>query len=131
MVTFQSSSFIDYIYTNLLRGTVEVYMQSGSVYAYENVSRRAILNLRLQPNLSLGSWFNVNCDKAERVSGKFVPALSTWFMTLTRTQLIDNLVDEWRLLCLEEYDEDDESPEDYRDSLESFSLDELRSLWNS
>ena len=50
-------------------------------------------------------------------------------MTLTRTQLIDNLVDEWRLLCLEEYDEDDESPEDYRDSLESFSLDELLSLW--
>ena len=52
-------------------------MQSGSVYAYENVSRRAILKLRLQPNLSLGSWFNTNCDKAERVSGKFVPALST------------------------------------------------------
>ena len=114
MVTFQSSSFIDYIYTNLLRGTCNVHMKDGNIYTYSDVSRRAIANLRLNPNLSLGSWFNTNC---------------VWFMSLTRAELIDNLVDEWRLLCLEEYDEDDESPEDYRDSLDAFSLDELRSLW--
>ena len=47
-------------------------MKDGSYYTYTNVSRRAILNLNMNPNMSLGMWFNNNLDKAERVSGRLV-----------------------------------------------------------
>ena len=68
-VTTQTSSFIDYIITDLLRGTASVYLKDGNRYAYTNVSRRAILNLQLQPNLSLGFWFNHNLLDNVRVKG--------------------------------------------------------------
>ena len=47
-------------------------MKDGSYYTYTNVSRRAILNLNLNPNMSLGMWFNNNLEKAERVNGRLV-----------------------------------------------------------
>ncbi len=72
MITFQSSSFIDYISTDFIKGTCNVQMKDGSYYAYKNVSRRAILNLNLNPNMSLGMWFNNNLDKATRVTGRLV-----------------------------------------------------------
>ena len=46
-------------------------------------------------------------------------------MDYTTEQLTDALVNEWRLLCLEEYDEDDASPEEYRESLEGYSYEQL------
>jgi hypothetical protein len=72
MITFQSSSFIDYISTDFLKATCNVQMKDGSYYTYNNVSRRAILNLNMNPNMSLGKWFNNNLDKAERVTGRLV-----------------------------------------------------------
>ena len=70
-VSTQSSSFIDYICADLLKGYVSVYFKTlnGNVerYAYKNVSRRAIANLMVQPNLSLGFWFNNNIIKPARV----------------------------------------------------------------
>ena len=47
-------------------------------------------------------------------------------MKSTREDIINHLTNEWRLLCLEEYDEDDESPEEYREYLETLTYDELR-----
>jgi hypothetical protein len=35
-----------------------VYYTNGSVYLYQGVSRRAILNLLLNDNISLGRWIN-------------------------------------------------------------------------
>ena len=72
-ISTQSSSFIDYICADLLRGTVSVYMKTGGSgainrYAYKNVSRRAIANLMLNPNMSLGFWFNNNIEKSTRVA---------------------------------------------------------------
>ena len=61
MLTYQSSSFISYIFTNVLRGTCNVQMKNGSWYRYTNVSRRALLNLTLNRRMSLGSWYNFNC----------------------------------------------------------------------
>ena len=46
-------------------------------------------------------------------------------MDYTKEQLINALVNEWRLLCLEEYDEDDDTPEEHRESLEGYSYQEL------
>ncbi len=47
-----------------LRGTVFVEYKQGGHYLYSNVSRRAIANLMLNPNMSLGFWVNKNCKIA-------------------------------------------------------------------
>ena len=55
------SDAVDTIHCNPLRGTVDVIFSNGLRYEYDNVSRRSILNLLVQPNLSLGFWVNDNC----------------------------------------------------------------------
>ena len=67
-VSTQTSSFVDYICSDLLRGRVTVYLKGGNRNQYTNVSRRAILNLQLQPNISLGFWFNHNIINDVRVN---------------------------------------------------------------
>lgn len=57
--TKQSSSFINAIRGNIVRGTCSVAM-NGRLYIYEGVSRRALLQLRLVDTTSLGLWFNKN-----------------------------------------------------------------------
>ena len=65
----RSSSAIHCISTDFFNGVVDVMFNNGSVYHYTNVSRRAIANLQLQPNMSLGFWVNNNLLNAERVLG--------------------------------------------------------------
>jgi hypothetical protein len=67
-ISKQSSSFVDYVIADVLRGTVSVYLKGSKIqrYAFKNVSRRAILNLIAQPNLSLGFWVNNNVFNAVR-----------------------------------------------------------------
>ena len=60
-VHFRTSKAVDYVTADLLRGKVNVQFTNGSHYTYTNVSRRAILNLQLNPNMSLGFWVNSNC----------------------------------------------------------------------
>ena len=62
----RSSSFIDRIETSLRKGEATVYLKDGNIYQYSNVSRRAIINLSVNENLSLGFWFNTNCAKSDR-----------------------------------------------------------------
>ncbi len=52
---------------NFFRGIVRVTCNSTDIYIYENVSKRAIINLCLNPRMSYGFWVNNNCIKAERV----------------------------------------------------------------
>lgn len=59
-VVSRTSSAVNHIVTDLIGGEVLVEFKNGEAYAYTNVSRRAILNLLLQPNLSLGFWVNEN-----------------------------------------------------------------------
>ena len=47
-------------------GVVLVEFASGHAYEYTGVSRRAIANLLLNPNMSLGFWVNQNCIRPER-----------------------------------------------------------------
>ena len=42
-----------------LRGIVRASFSTGT-YEYHNISRRAILNLMANPNMSLGLWVNEN-----------------------------------------------------------------------
>lgn len=57
----RSSDAIAAINCQLLSGFVLVTFKNGSTYAYNNVSKRAILNLFINQNMSLGFWVNENC----------------------------------------------------------------------
>ena len=63
----RSSSAIAAIHCDVLQGLALVSYKNGNVYAYSNVSRRAMLNLKFNPNLSLGFWVNENCINATNV----------------------------------------------------------------
>lgn len=57
------SSWVQRIATSLADRTANVKLKNGDIYSYSDVSRKAILNLRLNPNQSLGKWVNNNCKK--------------------------------------------------------------------
>ena len=52
------SDAVNNITTDLLHAEVVVEYSNGENYSYSDVSRRAILNLLMQPNISLGFWVN-------------------------------------------------------------------------
>ena len=51
-------------------GVVLVEFASGHSYEYTNVSRRAICNLLMNKNMSLGFWVNQNCINVERTQSR-------------------------------------------------------------
>ena len=71
----RSSTAVHSIITDVLKGTASVMFNDGRTYLYKNVSRRAILNLNMQPNMSLGFWINANCVDNPRVSYKYSYAI--------------------------------------------------------
>jgi len=64
----RNSSCSDGIAVDIISGTASVLFSNGSVYRYTNVSRRAIANLLLNRNMSLGFWINDNLKVNKRVS---------------------------------------------------------------
>ena len=67
-VTNRTSSAIRCLLVDPIRGTACVDFKNGYAYSYSNVSRRAIINLLAQPNMSLGFWVNKNCINAKRTT---------------------------------------------------------------
>ena len=63
----RQSDCIQYIKVNALTGCVDIMFNNGTRYSYVNVSRRAIINLMINPNMSLGFWFNANIANNKRV----------------------------------------------------------------
>ena len=63
----RSSNAIDNIAVSPILGVALVEFSNGLSYEYTNVSRRAILNLMCNPNMSLGFWVNDNCKVHQRV----------------------------------------------------------------
>ena len=59
-VNYRASSFVDTINVNPFTGDVDVIYANGTRYEYSGVSRRAILNLMLNKNMSFGFWVNEN-----------------------------------------------------------------------
>ena len=55
----RTSDAVDSISVSPLRGIVRATFSSGT-YEYTGISRRAILNLTPNPNMSLGLWINEN-----------------------------------------------------------------------
>lgn len=70
----RTSEACQFVHVDLLRGVATVSFKGGNMYEYTNVSRRAILNLMNNPNMSLGFWVNRNCVDAARTSYKLVPS---------------------------------------------------------
>ena len=46
-------------------------------------------------------------------------------MKYTTAQLIDALVAEWEYLCHEDFDPEDQTPKEYREELQDFTLEQL------
>ena len=61
------SCAVDQIAVNPLTKVALVRFTSGNEYKYSNVSRRSILNLMINPNMSLGFWVN-KVKKQKKVS---------------------------------------------------------------
>ena len=64
----RTSDAIEGISLSLINGTVSVMYNNGAVYRYTNVSRRAIANLLLNRNISLGFWINDNLVGTRRTN---------------------------------------------------------------
>ena len=71
MIHTQFSNAVDYVVTDLALGRANVQFTNGYWYRYTNVSRRAILNLMLNHNMSLGFWVNENIVNNPRVQQQF------------------------------------------------------------
>ena len=67
LIDLRPSEAVDVMFANPLAGSVEILFQTGHAYKYTNVSRRAIVNLILNPNMSLGFWVNENLNRSARV----------------------------------------------------------------
>ena len=64
----RTSDAVAQLQVNLISGIVFVEFANGYAYEYTNVSRRAIANLMLNPNMSLGFWVNQNCVAPKRTA---------------------------------------------------------------
>ena len=61
-----NSTAADSVHVDAITGTASVLYKDGSIYRYENVSRRAIIKFILDDARSLGKFIN-NVLKADRV----------------------------------------------------------------
>ena len=59
-VQFRSSDCVERMYVDPFNGLVQLAYRKGAVYEYSHVSRKAIINLLMNPNMSLGLWVNDN-----------------------------------------------------------------------
>tara|TARA_R100001594_G_scaffold10368_3_gene24456 strand:+ start:272 stop:562 length:291 start_codon:yes stop_codon:yes gene_type:complete len=62
----RTSSAVSNIEVDALAGEAIVTFKNGLQYLYENVSKRSIINLLFNPDVSLGFWVNNNCVNATR-----------------------------------------------------------------
>lgn len=67
-VSSRTSDAVAVLQVSPILGVVLVEFTNGYAYEYTHVSRRAIANLLLNPNMSLGFWVNKNCINAKRAS---------------------------------------------------------------
>jgi hypothetical protein len=67
-VTRRTSDAIAHLQVSPILGVALVEFDNGYSYEYTNVSRRAIANLLMNPNMSLGFWVNQNCINTKRVA---------------------------------------------------------------
>ena len=62
----RTSNAIEELKVDALNSQAFVTFKNGNSYAYENVSKRAIINVLFNQDVSLGFWVNNNLVKSER-----------------------------------------------------------------
>jgi len=65
-VPARTSSAIKELQIDGLKGQAIVTFKNGNTYAYGNVSKRAIVNVLFNPDVSLGFWVNNNLVQSDR-----------------------------------------------------------------
>ena len=65
-VPYRSSSAIQSLEVDALKGLANVKFKNGNEYEYENVSKLAIINVLFNEDVSLGFWVNNNLVNTER-----------------------------------------------------------------
>ena len=64
----RTSTAIESLQVDALNSQAYVTFKNGSSYAYGNVSKRAIINVLFNPDVSLGFWVNNNLVQSERAT---------------------------------------------------------------
>ena len=64
----RTSTAIESLQVDALNSQAYVTFKNGNSYAYGNVSKRAIVNVLFNPDVSLGFWVNNNLVKSERAT---------------------------------------------------------------
>ncbi len=65
-VPARNSSAVKSLEVDAIAGEAIVTFTNGLSYLYENVSKRSIINVLFNPDVSLGFWVNNNCVNTER-----------------------------------------------------------------
>ena len=65
-VSNRTSTAIKSLQVDALNSQAIVTFKNGNTYVYGNVSKRAILNVTFNPDVSLGFWVNNNLVKSNR-----------------------------------------------------------------
>ena len=78
IVPVRSSDAVYFMTANPLTGVVNVTFNGGNSYKYTGVSRRAIINLLANPNMSLGFWVNANRVNSNRSNVQLRYSLAIW-----------------------------------------------------
>ena len=65
-VPYRSSSAIQSLEVDALKGLALVKFKNGNEYEYSNVSKLAIINVLFNEDVSLGFWVNNNLVNTER-----------------------------------------------------------------
>ena len=65
-VPYRSSSAIKNLQVDALNSKALCTFTNGRVYEYDNVSKRAIINVLFNPDVSLGFWVNNNLVNSQR-----------------------------------------------------------------
>ena len=74
-----NSTACDSVHVDAITGTASVLYKDGSIYRYENVSRRAIIKFIMDPARSLGKFVNVVL-KAQRVDACYQQSMPTYVL---------------------------------------------------
>ena len=64
----RTSTAIEELQVDALNSLAYVTFKNGNSYAYGNVSKRAIINVLFNPDVSLGFWVNNNLVQSERAT---------------------------------------------------------------
>ena len=65
-VPYRSSNAIKSLEVDALNSKALCTFKNGRTYEYDNVSKRAIINVLFNPDVSLGFWVNNNLVNTER-----------------------------------------------------------------